>query len=119
MIENVSDVWIDRGPIQKESGTLPIGLFLLGNISMKSLPIEPHFCIEKKREFAGVYIFFFLLQNINCGYSLEPPRRDGLNVTKMCKNKKRFFFLQHFIFVNFKNLRILHGHVFVMSSGPK
>ena len=30
---------------------------------------------------AGVYIFFlFLLQNIDCGYSLEPPQRGGSNV---------------------------------------
>ena len=28
-----------------------------------------------KLGFTGVYIFFlFLLQNIDCGYSLEPPR---------------------------------------------
>ena len=27
-----------------------------------------------------VYIFFlFLLKNIDCGYSLEPPRRGGSN----------------------------------------
>ena len=29
----------------------------------------------------GVYLFFlFLIQNIDCGYSLEPPRRGGSNV---------------------------------------
>ena len=28
--------------------------------------------------FAGVYLFLLvLLQNIDCGYSLEPPRRGG------------------------------------------
>ena len=43
-------------------------------------PIEPHFYIAKLG-YAGVYIFFlFLLQNIDCGYSLEPPRRGGSNV---------------------------------------
>ena len=43
-------------------------------------PIEPHFYIEKLG-YAGVYLFsLFLLQNIDCGYSLEPPRRDGSNV---------------------------------------
>ena len=43
-------------------------------------PLEPHFYIEKLG-FAGVYLFFlFLLQNIDCGYSLEPPRRGGSNV---------------------------------------
>ena len=37
-------------------------------------PLEPHFYIAKLG-YAGVYLFFlFLLQNIDCGYSLEPPR---------------------------------------------
>ena len=28
----------------------------------------------------GVYIIFlFLLENLDCGYSLEPPRRGGSN----------------------------------------
>ena len=36
-------------------------------------PLTPHFYIVKLG-FTGVYIFFlFLLQNIDCGYSLEPP----------------------------------------------
>ena len=43
-------------------------------------PLEPHFYIAKLG-FAGVYLFFlFLLQNIDCGYSLEPPRRGGSNM---------------------------------------
>ena len=43
-------------------------------------PLEPHFYIAKMG-YAGVYLFFlFLLQNIDCGYSLEPPRRGGSNV---------------------------------------
>ena len=42
---------------------------------------------------AGIYLFFlFLLQNIDCGYSLEPP------VTVL----QQFFFC------------IMHGRVFVM-----
>ena len=37
-------------------------------------PLTPHFYIVKLG-FTGVYIFFlFLLQNIDCGYSLEPPQ---------------------------------------------
>ena len=41
-------------------------------------PLEPHFYIAKLG-FAGVYLFFlFLLQNIDCGYSLEPPRREAV-----------------------------------------
>ena len=36
-------------------------------------PLTPHFYIVKLG-FTGVYIFFlFLLQNIDCGYSLDPP----------------------------------------------
>ena len=42
-------------------------------------PLEPHFYIGKLG-YAGVYLFFlFLLQNIDCGYSVEPPRRGGSN----------------------------------------
>ena len=43
-------------------------------------PLKPHFYIAKLG-YAGVYLFFlFLLQNIDCGYSLEPPLRGGSNV---------------------------------------
>ena len=43
-------------------------------------PFKPHFYIAKLG-LAGVYLFFlFLLQNIDCGYSLGPPRRGGSNV---------------------------------------
>ena len=42
-------------------------------------PLEPHFYIVKLG-FTGVYIIFlFLLKNIDCGHSLEPPRRGGSN----------------------------------------
>ena len=43
-------------------------------------PLKPHFYIAKLG-YAGVYLFFlYLLQNIDCGYSLKPPRRGGSNV---------------------------------------
>ena len=42
-------------------------------------PLKPHFYVVKM-EFTGVYIIFFIsAENINCGYSLEPPRRGGSN----------------------------------------
>ena len=64
-------------------------------------PLKPHFYIEKLG-FAGVYLFFlFLLQSIDCEYSLEPPRR-----AKIRKISKIF------IFYNFKKLCIMHGRVF-------
>ena len=42
-------------------------------------PLKPHFYIVKLG-FTGVYIIFlFLLKSIDCGHSLEPPRRGGSN----------------------------------------
>ena len=42
-------------------------------------PLKPHF-YTVKLGFTGVYIIFlFLLKNIDCGYSLELPRRGGSN----------------------------------------
>ena len=42
-------------------------------------PLKPHFCIVKLG-FTVVYIIFLIsAQNIDCGCSLEPPRRGGSN----------------------------------------
>ena len=42
-------------------------------------PLKPHIYIAKL-EFTGVRtIFLISAQNIDCGYSLEPPRRGGSN----------------------------------------
>ena len=42
-------------------------------------PLKPHFYIVKLW-FTGVYIIFLISdQNIDCGYSLEPPHRGGSN----------------------------------------
>ena len=42
-------------------------------------PLKPHFHIVKKG-FTGVFIIFLIFaKNIDCGYSLEPPRRGGSN----------------------------------------
>ena len=42
-------------------------------------PLKPHFYIVKLG-FAGVQVIFLIsAQNIDCGYSLEPPRRGGSN----------------------------------------
>ena len=42
-------------------------------------PLKPHFYIVKLG-FTGVYIIFLIsVQNINCGHSLELPRRGGSN----------------------------------------
>ena len=42
-------------------------------------PLKPHYYIVKLG-FTGVYIIFRIsAQNIDCGYSLEPPQRGGFN----------------------------------------
>ena len=42
-------------------------------------PLKPHFYIVKLG-FTGYTLFFlYLLKNIDCEYSLEPPRRGGSN----------------------------------------
>ena len=42
-------------------------------------PLKHHFYIVKLG-FTGVYIIFLIsTQNIDCGYSLEPPRRGSSN----------------------------------------
>ena len=39
-------------------------------------PLKPHFYVVKLG-FTGVYIIFLIsAQNIDCGYSLEPPRHS-------------------------------------------
>ena len=83
-------------------------------------PLTPHFYIVKLG-FTEVYMFFlFLLLNIDCGYSLEPPHWGGSNVypQSMLWAKIRkiiiFFYLKIFNFTAVKNRCILHGHVIVM-----
>ena len=67
-------------------------------------PLIPHFYIAKLG-YAGECLFFLiLLQNIDCGYPLEPPRRAKI----LSKNKKNIknLLLKIFNFYNFKNLCI-------------
>ena len=51
-----------------------------------------------KLGFTGVYIIFLIsTQNIDCGYSLEPPRRGGSNeyqqsvLNRNMKNMRNFY----------------------------
>ena len=42
-------------------------------------PLKPHFYIVKLGLQGYTLLFLFLLKNIDCWYSLEPPRRGGSN----------------------------------------
>ena len=51
-------------------------------------PLKPHFYIVKLG-FTGVYIIFLIFaQNIDCGYSLEPPRRVLTSTHNLCFEQK-------------------------------
>ena len=76
-------------------------------------PLEPHFYIVKL-VFTGVYIIFIIwLKTIDCGYSLEPPRRGGSNEypqsmfwEKIWKNIRIFFLSENFLFLGCKIFNI-------------
>ena len=56
------------------AGIMPFGDFITKTCLDNFDPLKPHFYIVKQG-FIGVYIIFLiLLQNIDCGYPLEPPR---------------------------------------------
>ena len=82
-------------------------------------PLKPHFYIVKL-EFRGVYIIFLIsAQNIDCGYSLEPPRRGGSNeyplLCFMQKYERYLSFLsENFQFLETKFSIYLNRRVFIM-----
>ena len=78
-------------------------------------PLIPHFYKAKMR-YVGVYLFFlFLLQNIDCGYSLEPPRLGVPKINVLSTYvKNNFFFQLNFNFCFCFFFYILHGQVFVI-----
>ena len=76
-------------------------------MAMQYIPHYTHFYIARLG-YAGVYLFFlFLLQNIDCGYSLKPPHRGGSNVypqsVSCAKIKKKY---QNFSIESFKFLQL-------------
>ena len=69
-------------------------------------PLEPHFYIGKLG-FTGVYIIFLIsAQNIDCGYSLEPPRRGGSNEYHNICFEQKYKKYQSFLPENFQFLDI-------------
>ena len=77
-------------------------------------PLEHHFYIAKLG-YAGVFLFFlFLLQNIDCGYSLEPPRRRVPTIYILSKNKKNIiiFSAENFQFLNLKKSLFIAWEIF-------
>ena len=66
-------------------------------------PLKPHIYIVKLG-FKGVYIIFLIpAQNIDCGYSLEPPRRGGSD------DYPQSMFLNR----NMKNLKVFNLKIYI------
>ena len=83
-------------------------------------PLKPHFYIVKLG-FTVVYISFHIsAQNIDCGYSLEPPRRGGSNEYPQSIfwaeiwKKIQSFLSENFQFLMVKLSIYLNRHVSVM-----
>ena len=83
-------------------------------------PLKPHF-YTVKLGFTGGYTLFFLffLKNIDCGYSLEPPRWGGSNEYHNLCFEQKYEKYQNFLSKNFHFLVVkfsvyLNRRVFVM-----
>ena len=69
-------------------------------------PLKPHFYIVKLG-FIGVYIIFLTFaQNIDCGYSLEPPRRGGSNEYPQSMFWAEIWKISEFLTENFQFLEV-------------
>ena len=84
-------------------------------------PLKPHFYIVKPG-FTGVYIIFLIsAQNIDYGYSLEPPHRGRSNEYHNLCFEQKFEKYQNFLSEKFRFLVVkvsvyLNRHVFVMDT---
>ena len=105
--------------------TLVLSLLLLMLLSLRKhayiilTPLKPHFYIVKWGLQEYTLFFLFLLKNIDCGYSLEPPRRGGSNEYPQSmffsRNEKyKNFLSENFHFLVIKFSVYLNRHVFVM-----
>ena len=85
-------------------------------------PLKSHFYIVTLG-LTGAYINFLIsAQNIDCGYSLEPPRRGGSKEypqsmfwAEIWKDEFCFFYLKIFVFWRWNFFYILNRRVFVMT----
>ena len=80
-------------------------------------PLKPHFYIVKLG-FTGLYIIFLIsAQNIECGYSLEPPRPSTHILCFEQKYEKYPTFLSENFYILMVRFSVyLNRHVFVMYS---
>ena len=87
-------------------------------------PLKPHFYIVNWGLQGYTLLFSFLFKNIECGYSLELPRRGGSNETHyLCFEQKyekyQFFLSEMFQFLEVKFSIYLNRRVFIMNHFAK
>ena len=80
-------------------------------------PLKPHFYIVKLGLQGYALFFLYMLENINCGYSLEPPRRGGSNEYPQSTFWTEIWKISELlsVFLVVKLLIYLNRHVFVMN----
>ena len=83
-------------------------------------PLKSHFYIVKLG-FTGVYIIFLISAQIDCGYSLEPPRRGGSNEYPQSMPRAEIWKISEFLSENFQFLVVkfsiyLNRSVFVTNT---
>ena len=83
MIRRVGLLYLSLSPMMNSFSYITFisetGFFITKTRLYNSDPLKPQFYIVKLG-FTGVYvIFLILLKNMDCGYSLEPPRQGGSN----------------------------------------
>ena len=77
-IDKYRRLWLDCVQCADSSKT-SLSTFITKTYLYNFDPLKPHFYIVKLG-FTGVYIICHIsAQNIDCGYSLEPPRRSDSN----------------------------------------
>ena len=84
-------------------------------------PLNP-ILYSKAGVYRGIHYFSYFAKNIDCGYSLEPPRRGGSNEypqsmfwARIWKKKSDCFLSEYFNFLVVKFSIYLNRRVFVMT----
>ena len=62
-------------------------------------PLKPHFYIVKLGLQGYTLFLLFLLKSIDCGYSLEPPRRGGFNECPQSMFRAEIWKIWDFFFI--------------------
>ena len=64
-------------------------------------PLKPHFLYSKTGVYRGKHYFFLIsAKNIDCGYSLEPPRQKYENFRIFVSENFQFLVVKFSIYLN-------------------